>query len=105
MPSALSLIDHSADVGACFAALLGFNPVDGALYDSVLRARIARLAGLREISTVHLARLTVLAVLHDLGKANHGFQRKRFGRDAKGTAGHVAEALGLIKEHPPELRD
>jgi CRISPR-associated endonuclease/helicase Cas3 len=41
------------------------------------------------------ARLTVLAFLHDLGKFNHGFQRKA----SKGmgpTAGHVREAVAAL---------
>ena len=56
---------HSADVAACFEALLG---------DPVLRDRFANAAGEPGFSRLTGARLTYLAYLHDLGKLNVGFQ-------------------------------
>ena len=90
------LVDHCADVAACCEALLGCD---------TLRRRLARLAGLADFSPVQLARLGVLAGLHDLGKFNRGFQAKALGPGARTrTAGHVGPGLSLVgHDHP--LRD
>ena len=60
-----SLIDHSADVAAMFRALL-LTPGT--------RARLEQLSRLSALSDAPISRLTVLAALHDFGKANRGFQ-------------------------------
>ncbi|HEX9049320.1 MAG TPA: CRISPR-associated endonuclease Cas3'', partial [Anaeromyxobacter sp.] len=73
------LIDHCADVAAVCERLLA---------DDVLRRRLARLGGLDDLDRAAVARLCVLAALHDAGKANHGFQRKS-NPLAKDTEGHV----------------
>ena len=79
------LADHCADVAAVVEALLRLP---------VWRERLSRLAGKR-LTDVGLARLCVLAALHDIGKLNIGFQAK--GRPELGTiAGHVIEALGAL---------
>lgn len=79
------LVDHCADVAAVTNALLQLP---------VWQRRLAKLAG-RELDTPDLARLCVLAALHDLGKLNLGFQAK--GRpDLGATAGHVEEAVAAV---------
>ncbi len=80
------LADHCADVAACCEALLSVT---------ALRRRLARLGGLDDLTPVQVQRLSVLALLHDAGKANHGFQNKA----ATGTgftAGHVGPILSLF---------
>ncbi len=56
---------HCADVAACFGALLE---------EPLLRQRFSQAAGVAELHDVTLARLTVLAFLHDFGKVSTGFQ-------------------------------
>ncbi|MFO0601602.1 MAG: CRISPR-associated helicase Cas3' [Polyangiales bacterium] len=80
------LEDHCADVAACTEALLT---------QTLLGRRLARLGGLEVLDDVQVARLCVLAALHDLGKFNQGFQNK----GQKGVlphAGHVSEALAAL---------
>ncbi len=79
------LIDHCADVAACCEALLR-RPV--------LARRLTRVAGRRMLDETTQARLAVLCALHDVGKFNHGFQRKA--TRSRDTAGHVTEALALL---------
>nr|UXE45524.1 hypothetical protein Hi04_10k_c4997_00008 [uncultured bacterium] len=62
-----SLVDHSADVAAVLAALLD---------QPTINQRLATAAGWQELDTVTCARLAALAFLHDIGKANRGFQRR-----------------------------
>lgn len=84
------LVDHCADVAAVFEALLAVP---------ILRRRLAHLAGRADLDDVTRARLCVLVALHDLGKANIGFQAK--GRPELGTtAGHVGEAVALLQSGP-----
>jgi CRISPR-associated endonuclease/helicase Cas3 len=82
-----SLIGHSLDVAHCVHAML----TRGAS-----RKRLGAAVGL-DLSDVHVARLAVLAGLHDMGKATHGFQDRINGRD-RGT-GHVAEAIAVVNAH------
>jgi len=88
------LIDHCADVAACCVVLLGLRP-DG-FTPTILNRRLARLGGQDVLDEVQVARLGVLAGLHDVGKCNRGFQNKRMGQQAPFTAGHVGEALVLL---------
>lgn len=87
------LIDHMIDVAACFTRL--------ALCRSIRRA-LERTAG-RKLAEQDVARLTVLAFLHDIGKANCGFQAKRWKTKippswpVQITAGHGVEAVKLPK--------
>lgn len=88
------LTDHMADVAACWLALARCRAI---------RRALERAAG-RALSEVDLARLAVLAFLHDIGKANAAFQAKRW-REQKwplpwnGTAGgHSAEAMDILKD-------
>ena len=55
---------HCADVAACFAALV---------QDPVVMRRLANAAG-RVLTETDIARLSVIAFLHDFGKLNVGFQ-------------------------------
>ena len=80
------LEDHCADVAACAEVLL---------QRTSLRRRLAALAGLDDLDEVQVARLCVIAALHDVGKFNQHFQNK--GRPgATPTAGHVREASLLF---------
>jgi len=81
------LADHCCDVAMVCEALLT---------RTLLGRRLARLAGREELDEVTLARLCVLAALHDLGKFNWGFQGKA---DRRGlTAGHVAEIRVALED-------
>ena len=79
------LFAHCADVAACAFTLL---------QHTILGRRLAALAGLDGLHAVQVARLCVLAALHDAGKVNIGFQNKA----VKGsfTAGHVSEVIDLL---------
>jgi CRISPR-associated endonuclease/helicase Cas3 len=62
-----SLVDHSADVSAVIEALLD---------QPTINRRLARSAGRDRLDRQTCARLAALAFLHDIGKANRGFQRR-----------------------------
>lgn len=86
---------HMLDVAACFAAAVAIDSV---------RKTLTRLSG-RELTDVDLSRLTALAFLHDIGKANAGFQAKRwqqleqsFPRNWPTPAGHTSEALVIFSD-------
>ncbi|HQW20068.1 MAG TPA: CRISPR-associated helicase Cas3' [Rhodocyclaceae bacterium] len=79
--SSLPLTDHCIDVASVFRALCDLPTIQ-------------RNLGLKE-DPVILDRLAVLALLHDLGKCNAGFQAKR-DPDARNIAGHVKETAALI---------
>lgn len=59
-----ALADHMLDVAACFVALARCASIRRALERSARRA----------LTEVDLSRLAVIAFLHDIGKANSGFQ-------------------------------
>lgn len=79
------LADHCTDVAAVCEALLD---------RTLLRRRLACLAGLDDLTAIQVQRLGVLAALHDIGKYNHGFQNKAFG--TRDTAGHLSEVLAVL---------
>jgi len=81
-----SIIEHCVDVAATFRLL-----ISGAVVSRRLAAAFNW-----ELGEVHLDRLTVLAGLHDFGKASKGFQDKLFGSSIVGHTGHVSEALALL---------
>jgi CRISPR-associated endonuclease/helicase Cas3 len=81
------LLDHSADVAAVFAALLRTPGV---------RVRLEELAGPFAGDETSIARLGVLATLHDFGKANRGFQA-RWHPHAR-PIGHVREAMLALSD-------
>ena len=87
------LIDHMIDVAACFARLARCRSI---------RRALACSAG-RELDELDIARLCVLAFLHDIGKANSGFQAKRWSDripvnwPVQITAGHGKEVFRLFE--------
>ena len=88
-----SLIDHLIDVAACFQRLCQCHSIQRAM------TRTAQ----RQLKAQDFARLTVLVFLHDLGKANSGFQAKRWSKNQvprgwPNYAGHGLEALKLFAE-------
>lgn len=86
------LIDHCADVAACFEALTFLPSV---------HARMEALIG-HGLDARHLERLSALAMLHDLGKGNAGFQSKVFPASEQHRSaprGHLREAAALLM-HP-----
>ncbi len=86
-----SLVAHAADVAAVVEALL---------QRTILRKRLARLIGWDDLTEVHVARLAVLAALHDAGKANHGFQDQAF--DAhEYSPGHVRPIVEIFSADEP----
>lgn len=88
-----SLIDHMTDVAACFERLSACRS---------LRRAMEAAAG-RVLHENDIARLSVLVFLHDMGKANSGFQAKRWKnpqdipRGWPRHAGHGIEALKLFE--------
>lgn len=90
------LVDHMLDVAACFEHIVACPAVRRAMTEA---------AG-RPLDDQDIARLAVLVFLHDLGKANSGFQAKRWGvpRNVPSgwpcQAGHGAEALRLFELEP-----
>lgn len=87
------LWDHLTDVASCFEAVCACHAVRRALEQTAGRPLVAR----------DIDRLAVLVFLHDLGKANSGFQAKRWskGELPKGwplPAGHGGEVLKLFAE-------
>ncbi|KQM37760.1 CRISPR-associated helicase/endonuclease Cas3 [Sphingomonas sp. Leaf10] len=80
--AALPLVDHCLDVGAAMAAVLpAWLPA------------LEAAAG-RPLTPQDIARLAVLAALHDLGKANRGFQARI---DPKRAAiGHTGPVASLL---------
>lgn len=62
------LLDHMTDVAACFLALAEC---------SAIRRSLEKTAG-RPLDAADVQRLAVLVFLHDVGKANAGFQARRW---------------------------
>lgn len=86
------LIDHMIDVAACFHRLAHCRSI---------RRAMEKTSG-RQLTEQDIARLSVLAFLHDIGKANSGFQAKRW-KDRRDIpkywplhAGHGVEGLRLF---------
>lgn len=87
-PSIHPLADHSLDVAVVFRALCQ-NTASG--------RRFLALAGVesQESGDIWIDRFATLALLHDLGKCNWGFQAKRFD-GARETTGHSIEAAAFL---------
>jgi CRISPR-associated endonuclease/helicase Cas3 len=90
------LVDHMIDVAACFECLSTCH--------SIRRAMVK--AADRELDERDIARLSVLVFLHDIGKANSGFQAKRWKSrqeilptwPVRIHAGHGIEAIKLFND-------
>lgn len=87
----LPLLDHMIDVAYCFQRLCRCHSIQRAL---------ASAAG-RELDDADLARLAVIVLLHDIGKASSSFQSKRWNsRQRPGywpnPSGHGAQAIYLL---------
>lgn len=87
------LIAHMLDVSACFAGLAKVNSV----------RRSLECVADRVLTEQDMVRLAVLAFLHDIGKANAGFQAKQWAHGGQSipsgwpaTAGHTNEALFIF---------
>jgi CRISPR-associated endonuclease/helicase Cas3 len=85
------LAHHCADVAACFEAMAALP---------VIRARLEVVAK-RTLTDIDIARLSVLAFLHDAGKLHPGFQAKGWpaGAWSKSLHGHVREGAAIFDEH------
>jgi CRISPR-associated endonuclease/helicase Cas3 len=81
----LTLIAHSLDVAVVFRALCDLDGIRRALANSTESL----------LTDEHLDRLAVLAMLHDIGKANLGFQDKILQRRPT-HAGHIRELAPLL---------
>jgi len=85
-----ALVDHSADVAAVMAVLLA---------QPTIRQRLAVAARRPELDDVTCARLVALAFLHDIGKANRGFQARSNPRAP--NVGHINELAWLFDAGTP----
>ena len=94
-PQRIHLLEHHmADVGACFEALLA---------QPTIRQRLAVSGGLDDLDDVTVARLAVLAAVHDIGKVNIGFQTRiwqdsDFPTDTRHPhhAGHIIDLIPVL---------
>jgi len=80
----LPLVAHSADVAAVLRSLL---------QETSLRNRLSAVSD-NGLTDVHVERLSVLAALHDAGKANQGFQNRAF--DKQPTDDHLTPIVGML---------
>lgn len=69
--------------------------LEALLTRTLLGKRLAKLLGQQTLTSVQIARLCVLAAIHDAGKVNHGFQRK--GTQEPGTrANHLTPLIDAL---------
>ena len=101
-PKRIHLLEHHlADVGACFEALME---------QPTIRHRLARCGGggQDELDEATVARLSVLAALHDIGKVNIGFQTQIWRDEDKpagiARAGHYNEMTPLMNGKDEDMR-
>jgi CRISPR-associated endonuclease/helicase Cas3 len=83
-----SLIDHSADVAAVLIELIE---------QPTIKSRLAKAGNLGDLTPGARDRLGALAFIHDIGKANRGFQARQ---DPKAPlVGHINELHWLFHDH------
>ena len=94
---------HLADVAACFEALLK---------QPTIRKRLARSGGKDDLDEITVARLCVFAALHDIGKANVGFQAQIWraqdlppNRKRPPRMGHVKDLVPVLEDKDRETAD
>ena len=87
---------HLADVAACFEALLE---------QPTIRKRLARSGGKDDLDEKTVARLCVLVALHDIGKANIGFQAQIWRAEDLPPDRKRPPRMGHIKDLVPVLED
>ena len=100
----IHLLDHHlADVGACFEALLA---------QPTIRQRLAYSGGLDDLDEAAVARLSLFAALHDIGKLNIGFQAQIWrssdlpqGKRRPNRAGHTLDLAPVINWHDAETAE
>ena len=93
-PERIHLLEHHlADVGACFEALLE---------QPMIRRRLAHAGGLTDLCDSTIARLSLFAALHDIGKLNTGFQAQIWrnedlqGKRKSRRAGHTDDLTPIL---------
>lgn len=93
-PALHDLCDHMTDVAECFIAIAGCAAV----------RRAMELSAGRPLTDVDIARLAVLSFLHDIGKANAGFQAKYWPTEVERPkywphpCGHGSEGWALFSD-------
>lgn len=98
-PRTVHLLEHHlADVGACFESLLA---------QPTIRERLACSGGLDVIDKTTASRLAMCAALHDIGKANMGFQtqiwKSRYlNGDRVRYAGHTLDLAPVLNGYDEE---
>ena len=95
-PERVHLLEHHlADVGACFEALMR---------QPTIRKRLATAGDLDDLDESLIARLSVFAALHDIGKVNVGFQTQIWradylpGKPTAHRAGHTADMVPVLTD-------
>ena len=98
-PDHIHLLEHHlADVGACFEALIR---------QPTIRKRLATAGDLDDLDESLVARLSVFAALHDIGKANLGFQTQVWRPEELpgGKQPFAFHGVGHTRELVPVLTD
>ncbi|MBF0322340.1 MAG: CRISPR-associated endonuclease Cas3'' [Magnetococcales bacterium] len=87
------LVHHCLEVASVVHALLD---------TTVLRKRLAMAVDLEDLTHGQMARLAVMAALHDAGKFNLGFQEQYDPQEHNRhrSHGHIREIFKLLMEHP-----
>ncbi len=94
-PERIHLLEHHlADVGACFEALIA---------QPTIRRRLAQSGGLTELDDATIARLSLLAAMHDVGKVNVGFQTQVWRNDDHPAAARPPHRAGHVADLAPVL--
>ncbi len=99
-PERIHLLEHHlADVGACFEALVRIPTI---------RNRLATIGGLQDLHESLIARLSLLAAFHDVGKVNVGFQTRVWRKEdmplgrrpqSLRNMGHTLDLTPVLDEH------